>query len=202
MPIINLLKEKLNHIEAAAQVLLRGFNGLTPAWPTIEAARAEVLECVTLGGIARAYLDESGVLLGWIGGRSEYDGHVWELHPLVVDPDFQGQGIGSALVADFELQVAAQQGITILLGTDDETNRTNLGGAEVYPEIWRAIAELENRHRHPYEFYQKQGYVVAGIIPDANGYGKPDILMVKRVRQPDSGQLYEAKHHRTFNKPA
>ncbi len=190
MPIIDLRKENRNYMEAAAQVLLRGFKGFSPAWPTIEAAREEVLACTTPGGIARAYLDEPGRLLGWIGGRSEYDGHVWELHPLVVDPDFQGQGIGSALVADFELQVAARQGITILLGTDDETNRTNLGGAEVYPEIWRAIAGLENRHHHPYEFYQKRGYVVAGIIPDANGYGKPDILMVKRVRQPEAGQLH------------
>ena len=186
MPIIDLRHDNLNHIAAAALVLLRGFSGLTPAWPTIEAAREEVLECVAPEMIARAYLDDQGRLLGWIGGRSEYDGHVWELHPLVVDPDFQGRGIGSTLVADFERQVAARGGLTILLGTDDETNRTSLGGAEVYPDIWRAIARLENHQRHPFEFYQKQGFVVAGIIPDANGYGKPDILMAKRVRPPDS----------------
>ncbi len=184
MPIIDLLKENHDHLEAAAQVLLRGFKGLSPAWTTIEAAREEVLECVSLEGIVRAFLNEERRLLGWIGGRSAYDGHVWELHPLVVDPDFQGQGIGSGLIKDFESQVAARSGITILLGTDDETNLTNLGGAEVYPEIWRAMAGLENRQRHPFEFYQKHGYVVAGIIPDANGYGKPDILMAKRVRQP------------------
>ena len=192
MPIIDLHQENFSDIEAAAQVLLRGFEGLTPAWSTIEAAREEVLECTMPEGIARAYLDETGRLLGWIGGRSEYDGHVWELHPLVVDPDYQGQGIGSALVADFERQVAARQGLTILLGTDDETNRTNLGGAEVYPEVWRAIAGLENRHHHPFEFYQKQGFVVVGIIPDANGLGKPDILMAKRVVPPESDQLYRA----------
>jgi aminoglycoside 6'-N-acetyltransferase I len=183
MPIIDLRRENINHIEAAAQVLWRGFQEISLGWPTIEAAREEVLECTAPEGIARAYLDDQGRLLGWIGGRSEYDGHVWELHPLVVDPDSQGQGIGSALVADFELQVAARQGLTIMLGTDDETNRTSLGGAEVYPEVWRAIAGLENRQRHPFEFYQKQGFVVVGIIPDANGYGKPDILMAKRVRQ-------------------
>jgi hypothetical protein len=26
------------------------------------------------------------------------------------------------------------------------------------------------------------GYVITGIVPDANGRGKPDILMAKRVR--------------------
>lgn len=33
----------------------------------------------------------------------------------------------------------------------------------------------------PYEFYQKLGYAIIGVVPDANGLGKPDILMAKRV---------------------
>ncbi len=31
------------------------------------------------------------------------------------------------------------------------------------------------------EFYQKVGYTVVGVVPDANGLGKPDILMAKRI---------------------
>jgi aminoglycoside 6'-N-acetyltransferase I len=31
------------------------------------------------------------------------------------------------------------------------------------------------------KFYQKLGYVIVGVIPDANGPGKPDIMMAKRV---------------------
>jgi aminoglycoside 6'-N-acetyltransferase I len=35
------------------------------------------------------------------------------------------------------------------------------------------------------EFYRKLGFVIVGVVPDANGPGKPDILMAKRVgRQP------------------
>jgi len=34
---------------------------------------------------------------------------------------------------------------------------------------------------HPVNFYLKLGYVIVGIIPDANGMGKPDILLAKRV---------------------
>ena len=43
------------------------------------------------------------------------------------------------------------------------------------------LAGIRNLRRHPYEFYQKLGYVIIGAIPDANGFGKPDILMAKRI---------------------
>jgi aminoglycoside 6'-N-acetyltransferase I len=183
MPIIDLSSDDAEHAMAAAQVLLRGFREGSPdAWPTLDSALEEVRECAALpGGFVRAYLDDAGRLLGWIGGRSAYDGHVWELHPLVVDPDFQGSGVGRALVKDFEAQVAQRGGITVILGTDDEVNRTSLGGVDVYPAIWQHIAGIRNIKRHPFEFYQKMGYTIYGILPDANGFGKPDILMAKRV---------------------
>ena len=182
MLVVNLDSTDPQMIQAAAQVLLEGFREGSPdAWPTLDAALEEVRDCLAPGRIVRAYLSADGVLLGWIAGHSEYDGHVWELHPLVVDPGWQERGIGRALVEDFEAQVAARGGITVMLGTDDETGRTSLGGVDVYPEVWRRIADLKNLHRHPFEFYQKMGYVVVGIVPDANGFGKPDILMAKRV---------------------
>ena len=57
------------------------------------------------GKICRVALDEAGAVLGWVGGIPGYGGNVWELHPLVVRPDRQRQGIGRALVADLEAQV-------------------------------------------------------------------------------------------------
>jgi aminoglycoside 6'-N-acetyltransferase I len=108
---------------------------------------------------------------------------VWELHPLVVDPTWQGRGIGSRLVADFEVQVAQRGGLTIILGSDDQNNLTSLGGADPYPDLLAALVALRNVDGHPFEFYLKQGFALAGIIPDANGPGKPDILMAKRVRR-------------------
>ena len=53
---------------------------------------------------------------------------------------------------------------------------------DLYPTVLEKLRTLENRDRHPFEFYLKVGYQVVGVIPDANGFGKPDILMAKRIR--------------------
>jgi len=42
---------------------------------------------------------------------------------------------------------------------------------------------IRNLRRHPYGFYQKLGFALVGVLPDANGPGRPDIFMAKRVRR-------------------
>jgi aminoglycoside 6'-N-acetyltransferase I len=153
------------------------------AWPDLPSALNEVRECLQAGKICRAAIDNQGNLLGWIGALPEYNGDVWELHPLVVAPAQQGRGIGRALVADLEEQVRQRGGVTILLGTDDEDGMTSLSGVDLYPDLWGQIANIHNIKKHPFEFYQKMGYSIVGVIPDANGPGKPDIIMAKRVRE-------------------
>jgi hypothetical protein len=37
------------------------------------------------------------------------------------------------------------------------------------------------KKQHHYEFYQKQGFVVAGMVPDVNRPGNPGMLMAKSV---------------------
>jgi len=167
-----------------AAILMDGFREMHPAaYPTAEAAVIEIRETLTPNHLSRVALDEEKGAVAWIGGVSRYDGNVWELHPLVVRPDCQQQGIGSALVRDFEQQVVRRGGVTILLGSDDERDQTSLGGADLYPDLWQHLRVIRNLRHHPYEFYQKLGFVIVGAIPDANGFGKPDILMAKRVRR-------------------
>ena len=91
------------------------------------------------------------------------------------------RGIGRALVADLEVQVRERGGLTMLLGSDDEDDMTTLSGVELYPDIWPHVANIRNLRGHPFEFYQKCGFVIVGVVPDANGLGKPDILMAKRI---------------------
>lgn len=168
-------------IEQAAQALVAGFRDHAPgAWPDLAAARSEVQEALEPGKLCRVARDADGIVLGWVGGRLTY-GRVWELHPLVVSPSVQRRGVGRALVADLELQVRERGGLTILLGSDDEDDMTTLSGVELYPDVWPHIRGIRNLRDHPFEFYQKCGFVIVGVVPDANGLGKPDILMAKRV---------------------
>lgn len=179
--IVDITTEDADLVEQAAAVLVAGFREMAPdTWPTLELAREEMAECLEEGRLVRAALAEDGRVLGWIGGRYSY-GRVWELHPLVVDPAQWERGIGRALVEDLEKLVAERGGLTLMLGSDDETDSTSLSGVELYPDVWRYIPTIRSLHRHPYEFYQKLGYVIIGLVPDANGWGKPDILMAKRV---------------------
>jgi aminoglycoside 6'-N-acetyltransferase I len=151
------------------------------SWPDLESALEEVRESFAAGHISRIAQDEDGRVLGWIGGISEYQGHVWELHPLVVRISHRGQGIGRALVADLEERVKERGGLTIILGTDDLFEQTSLSGINLFPHVLDHLAHIKNLKHHPYEFYQKQGYVIVGVMPDANGLGKPDILMAKSL---------------------
>lgn len=169
-------------IQQAAELLVAGFKEHWPdAYPGLNSALAEVRESFGKDRLSRVAHDEAGRVLGWIGGIRQYDGHVWELHPLIVHPGYQGQGIGRALVQDLETQVRARGGLTIMLGTDDEDYMTSLSGVDLYPDVCAHIAAIRNLKRHPYQFYQRLGYAIIGVVPDANGRGKPDILMAKKV---------------------
>ena len=152
------------------------------AWPTFEEGLKEVHEMLEAERICLAAIDESGNLLGIIGGISGYNGNVWELHPLAVQPHMQGKDIGRALAQDFEEQVRQRGGLTITLGSDDEDNMTSLANVDLFENTWEKIQNIRNVKGHPFEFYRKLGYVITGVVPDANGIGKPDILMAKRVK--------------------
>jgi aminoglycoside 6'-N-acetyltransferase I len=180
--IISLTSDHDQLIQQAAQALVDGFKVHYPdAWPTLEDGLVEVHEMLAADRILRVAVDDEANLIGWIGGIPQYDGLVWELHPLVVKPGLQTKGIGTALVRDFEAQVRSRGALTITLGTDDDDNQTSLSNVDLYVDTWKKINEIKNLNRHPYEFYQKMGYRITGVMPDANGIGKPDILMSKRV---------------------
>ncbi len=159
-----------------------GFREPEPdAFPDLASALVEVRKSFAPERLSRAAVEPPGTALGWIGGIRLYRGRTWELHPLVVRPDRQRQGIGRALVRDFERQVRRRGASTIFLGTDDLDGRTSVSGVELYPDVLGQAKRIRNLRGHPDEFYQKLGYVVIGLLPDANGPGRPDIFMAKRV---------------------
>ena len=181
--IIDLGSGDEERIRAIGAMLVDGFRENAPAaYPDLATAIAEVRDWFVADRVSRVAIDDdSGEAVGWIGGIRHYSGHTWELHPLVVRPDRQRNGIGRELVKDLEQQVVARGGRTIYLGADDETNQTSLAGIDLYPDVWTHVQNIRNLRGHQYEFYQKLGYVIVGVIPDANGFGKPDIFMAKCV---------------------
>lgn len=182
MRIIDLIDDA-ETIEQIAAILVAAFALHYPdAWPNIAAARLEVRESLAEGRISRVAVGDDGTVLGWVGGIPDYDGNVYELHPLAVLPSVQRQGVGRALVADLEQQVRQRGAYTITLGSDDQDNQTSLSGVDLYDNLWQKIQNIQNLNAHPYEFYQKCGYTIVGVMPDANGRGQPDIIMAKRVR--------------------
>ena len=166
-------------IAQAATLLIEAF----PHWmPTMEMARDEVMEALEADRICLvARADDQ--ILGWIGAIPEYS-HAWELHPLVVRADARRLGVGAALVRALEERVREAGALTLYLGTDDDgpVPGTSAGGGELFPDVLSHATDLTVID-HPAGFYMRQGFEIVGLIPDANGPGKPDILMAKRVSE-------------------
>ena len=180
LQIINLFSEDRQKIRDVAHLLLEGF---TEAWNDIDECLLEVEETLNEDRVSRVAVNAEGKVIGWIAGSSSYDGIVWDIHPLFVHKDYRNKGIGKALVLDFENCVREKGGITIFLGSDDENNSTTLFGQDLYPEVLDNLKQIQNKKDHPLEFYKKIGFSVVGVLPDANGFGKPDIFMAKRVKR-------------------
>jgi aminoglycoside 6'-N-acetyltransferase I len=182
--IVDLGPEDEARIHQTAALPVEGFREQAPdSWPTLESALAEVRESFAPDRVSRVAIADDGTVVGWVGAISQYGGRVWELHPLVVAPAVQRQGIGRALVTDLESVLRARGAQTLWLGSDDETGQTSLANVDLYDDLPRKLAGIENLGGHPYEFYQRLGFTIVGVMPDANGVGRPDIFLAKRIAQ-------------------
>ena len=172
-----------NLIDQTAALLHDAFRGRTEDWQDLPSAREEVMASLASDRVSRVAInDDAGVVIGWIGGIPTYSGRVWELHPLVVSRPHRRRGIGRALVNDLERKIAARGGLTLWLGSDDENDETTVSGVNLYENVPGAIRDLTVvRGEHPCEFYRRLGFRVVGLMPDANGPGKPDIFFAKAV---------------------
>ncbi|HNB23588.1 MAG TPA: GNAT family N-acetyltransferase [Candidatus Melainabacteria bacterium] len=193
MRIIDLQKTAKEQIGQVAEILNVSFHGHCPDYEDMKDALKKVMESFDDHQLSRIAVDDDGTVLGWIGGIRMYNGNVWEIDPLVVKKNTQGRGVGKALIEDFEVEVGKVGARTIWLGTDDEDGRTNLGDCELYPDVLGKASRIEDLGGHPFKFYQRMGFEIVGVLPDANGFGKPDIYMAKRVKTTE-----EAKFPRSF----
>ena len=106
----------------------------------------------TLGAVAE------GLLVGWIcWGPTPCTAGTFDLYWIVVDGDWQGRGVGSALVAEMERQLTGSARLIVV-----ET----AGRADYAPT--RA-------------FYEARGYHVGATIPDYYADGDDLVTYVKRL---------------------
>jgi aminoglycoside 6'-N-acetyltransferase I len=142
----------------------------------------EVGECIKGANICIGIKLENK-LIGWAGLRPMYE-KTWELHPMVIKKEFQGKKYGKILLNEIEIMAYKNGIIGIVAGSDDETNSTSLSEKEINCEnIFEEIKNIKNYKNHPFEFYKKCGYIIIGIIPNANGQNKPDIWLWKDIRK-------------------
>jgi len=177
MKIRPLQPDNTAEITEAASLLRENFPH---SWPTAQSAEAEVMTCLEEGKVALVAITQDHVV-GLIGAMPQYGTTGWELHPLVVSPSCQRQGIGRQLIQALEAAVVGLGGIMMYLGSDDEFGKTSLADCDLYDNLWERIRTIRNIKDHPYAFYQKMGYQIVGVMPDANGFGKPDIWLAKRL---------------------
>jgi len=168
----------LNEVQIlqAAQILTESISN---GWSTIQDALDEIKKLQPKSTLLCVMEDDD--VIGWGGILAPtYSGNVFELHPLVVRKDKRKQGIGRAIVSALEDEAKNQGGLTIYLGADDEDGETSLANVDLYDNLSDRIKDFGSGV-HQSGFYLKLGYKIIGVIPDANGIGKPDIYLGKRL---------------------
>lgn len=179
MKITNMVELNQAQILEAAQILT---DSIPTGWPTLQDALDEIKERLIPENTLLAAI-ENGVVLGWGGILAPvYSGNVFELHPLAVRGDKRKQGIGRAIVLSLEGEARRQGGLTIQLGADDEkeVGETSFANVDLYDDLPGKIVNF-TPGTHQSGFYMKLGYKIIGVMPDANGIGKPDIFFGKRL---------------------
>jgi len=181
MEMVDMKSLNAEQLRQAAQILT---DELPLGWATLDEAMDEINERL-FEQDDNTFLAtvENGVVLGFVGILPQYGGNVFELHPLAVRGDRQGQGIGAALVCAIEQAAKDRGGLTLWLGADDEATpgETSLANADLYSDLPGYIANFQPG-KHQSAFYIKMGFSVVGVMPDANGAGKPDIFLAKSLQ--------------------
>lgn len=178
MKFIELKKLSNTQINQCAKLLN---EELSNGWETVNEAMIEIEDLLKSDGYFYALiLDE--ILLGWGGILPSYHGNVYEIHPMVIKSSFQNKGYGGLLIKHLEDKARSLGGLTIYAASDDEFDdrKSSLRDVDGYNEIYDKMKTFDPLN-HPARFYMKNGYQLIGIMPDANGIGKHDLILGKKL---------------------
>lgn len=176
--IIDIAYENEELITRLAAITRAAFKETAPNWLTTdELATKQVLASASQNRLGRVSLS-GGNPTGWIAVIQRR--HVWEIHPIAVDPTMQANGTGRNLVEDIAQLARDKKISTLFAATSDETGTTNLYGENLYKDPSTAIKQLDSKGRSPYKFWESVGFTVVGILPDEEGPGKPGIHLARK----------------------
>lgn len=174
--------ENVAQIDALTQLTYEAFKVHAPSWLTNKnEAKRRVLQATETGRLNRVLVDAEAQPIGWIGVIPVNHGRIWEIHPLVVSLLMQKRGYGRMLVTEVQRLAKSHEVLGLLAGTSDETGATPLYQIDLYVDPLKAMAALTGTEDHPVGFWMRLGFKVVGIVPDADGRGRPGISLAKRV---------------------
>ena len=162
----------------AAQMLT---DEIPEGWESLSDALTEIKECEENPEFILFAAVQDDEVIGWAGIEPQHN-KSFELHPLVVRSDKQSKGIGTKLLKYAEETAKTKGGLVLILSASDENNggETSLANVNLYENLYEKLANFIPG-THQARFYLKNGYTLTGVVPDAYGIGKPDILMAKRL---------------------
>lgn len=173
-------------LEALARITLAAAREHSPDWlADLDDASEQLSEARAPGKVARVVV-ANGEPIGWVAAAPAW-GQIWDLHPLIVAIDHQRRGHGRRLVRTIEQIAAASGALTMTLGTSDTTGATSLAGVDLYEDTFAQLAAMQVRRPHPVSFWVRLGYRITGVIPDAEGRGKPSIQLSRRLAATTTG---------------
>lgn len=169
-------------IQQTARIAYEASQSISTSWlSNLDDASEEVAESLDHDGISCILLDQKQVV-AWISAQPQFNGRVVEIHPLIVATTHQRQGLGRRMVNHVGTWAREQGALTLWLSTSDETDATSLSGCDLYANPASAIAQFHQTAPHPCGFWQKLGFRIVGVLPDAEGPGKPSIMLAKPLR--------------------
>lgn len=187
MKILPLAPDDLAAHERLVDFSMRAARQNHPRWLQDRERVLEEFARVTRPEGAARVLEREGRWIAWIAAAPTFPG-IWKLHPLLVDPECQGQGAGRILVSAIE-EAARERGARVMIvTTGDATEATNLSGIDLYPDVLGHLKKLAPRpgvEGHAVFFWQKVGYALSGVVPDSGGPRIPSFQLVKRLVETD-----------------
>lgn len=176
-------------LQEAATLAFAAMEPVSSAWPTFDACLGDLLDATRReDSLLLAAATPDGRLCGLLSAFPAYVGQILRLDLIAVAPDLQRRGVGSALLGSLQIAARARGFHSVLTSYPDEAGRTPLAGRNLYPSPLASLSEFDRTAADsplsadsPLAFFLRSGFALTGVVPDAHGAGRPELLLARRL---------------------